>query len=400
MTKVLVFTSLFPNKVKLDSGVFIKKRMLAYSKRKSCEIIVVAPLPYFPKITFLKKYAYFSQIAHREIIEGVSVYHPRYPLIPKISMPIHGQLMYHAVKGFIRKIYREFRFDIIDAHFIFPDCQAAVQLGEFFNVPVVSSARGSDINEFIYYPLIRPQIIRTLQKSAKIISVCQALKEMMVNMGIQKDKITVIPNGIDTDLFYPSDKNSAKKKFNLQLNKQMILSVGSLIPRKSHDLTIRAVSHLVNKGYNLQLCILGAGEEMRNLKKLINDLNLAGSVFLMGHVPNEELVQWYNASDLFVLASEREGWANVLTESLTCGTPVVATNVFGASEIVKDDSMGFLVNRSVEAIAEGIEKALNTKWEQNKISKKICERTWDVVAREVEEVFDLALKNFKTGKQV
>ena len=394
MVKVLVYTSLFPNQIKTDLGVFIKKRMAAYAKRNNCELRVIAPVPYFPKTSLFKTYSYFSHIPQREIIDDILVYHPRYPLIPKISMPFHGQLMYHGTKNLVRHLYKTFRFDIIDAHFIFPDCQAAVAFGNMLHVPVVSSARGSDINEFLYYPLIKPQIIKTLQKTTQIISVCQALKNMMIALGIEDEKISVIPNGVDTTLFYLTDRQKALEKSGIDANKKNILSVGSLIPRKSHDLTIKAVSRLINKGYKINLYILGTGPEKKNLEKLIDKLNLRKYVFLKGHIPNETLNLWYNAADFFCLSSAREGWANVLTESLACGTPVVATNVFGASEIVKNDSLGILINRTYDDIAQGLEDALNKSWNRKKISETISTRTWDVVAEEVSGVFDQALNQF------
>lgn len=395
MSKVLIFTSLFPNRIEPDRGVFIKRRMFAYAKRNDCEICVVAPVPYFPKIRGLKKYSQFSGVPQKEVMGNVMVYHPRYPLIPKISMPIHGELIYYSVKNLIRKIYREFRFEVIDGHFIFPDCQAAVRLGELFNVPVVASARGTDINQYIYFPLIRPQIIKTLKKSAQIISVCQALKDMMVAGGIDQNKISVVPNGVDTEFFYPLDRKRAKNKLGISPGKKMILSVGSLIQRKGHDLTIRAVKNLVKQGYKIQLCILGRGAEKKELEELIKALGLADDVSLMGHVLNEKLNLWYNAADVFCLSSSREGWANVLTESLACGTPVVATNVFGASEIVRDDSTGVLVKRTVRDITDGLVKALNRQWHNNEISQKTCQRTWDVVAEEVDTVLNKALMQYK-----
>lgn len=368
--------------------------MAAYAARKNCDVRVVAPVPFFPKTCFFKSYSYFSHIPQQEIIDDIIVYHPRYPLLPKISMPFHGQLMYYGTRNQVRHIHDTFQFDIIDAHFIYPDCQAAVALGNMLNLPVVSSARGSDIHEFINYARIRPKIIKTLQKTTRIISVCQALKDIMVDLGIEDEKISVIPNGIDTDLFYFVERETAREKLGLDKKCRIILSVGSLIPLKSHDLTIKAIKNLIKKGWNIQFYIAGTGPEKKNLENLIVKLNLNDHVFLIGHLPNETLHLWYNAADLFCLSSEREGWANVLTEALACGTPVVATNVFGSSEIVKNDSLGVLVNRTYKDISAGLEQALNKKWDRKKISSTIGSRTWDLVAKEVSCVFDQALNRF------
>lgn len=393
MTKVLVLTSLFPNKIKPDLGVFIKKRMVAYSQREGCEIQVVAPVPYYPDFKFLRRYQYYTRVPLYEVIDGIKVYHPRYPMIPKVSMRFHGRLMYFGIKNFIKKRYKEFAFDLIDAHFIYPDCQAGVFLGDLLNIPVVVSARGSDIHQYVYYSGIKPQIIDTLKRSAHIISVCNALKDMMLDIDIDEKKISVIPNGIDDNHFYILDKTKARQEMGIEIDKYVLLSVGALIPLKGHDFTIRAVAHLINTNPNLRLYIIGSGPEESRLKSLVETLELQKVVFFVGQVPNNDLIAWYNAADLFCLSSEREGWPNVLTESLSCGTPVVATKVFGTPEIVKNDSMGILVERNCEDISKGIAQALLKNWDKSVISEEISKRTWEVVADECSRVFCNAIEN-------
>lgn len=394
MPNVLVFTSLFPNKVNPDFGVFIKRRMLAYAQRKDCNVMVVAPVPFSPEVKFLKKYYQYSQIPQHELIDGIMVYHPRYPLIPKISMPFHGKLIYHSTINALKKIHKEFSFDLIDAHFIYPDCQAGVLLGKVFNKPVVVTARGSDLHEYTKYPLIRPQISKTLQHAGKIISVCQALKDIMVGLNIEPDKISVIPNGIDTEKFFPKDKSASRQKLGIGTDKKVVLSVGSLIALKGHHLTIEAMQILKKKYLGIELYIIGKGSEKKRLEALAEESGLVEDINLLGQIPNDQLIDWYNAADVFCLASEKEGWANVLTESLSCGTPAVATNVFGSSEIIKAGSNGYLVQRYAVDIAKGIEKALEKEWDKNKIAQDISGRTWDVVAREVGSVFDEAINEY------
>ena len=391
MPNVLVVTSLFPNKAEPELGSFIKKRMLAYSKRKNSKVVVVAPIPYFPPFRTFERYYYFSQIPRREIIDGMTVYHPRYPLIPKISMLFHGMLIFFSCISLIKKIQRKFSFDIIDAHFIYPDCFAAVLLGKFFSKPIVVSARGSDINEFSKFSLIKPLIMRTLAQSNQIISVCDALKNMMVDMGIESQKINVIPNGIDAGKFYTIDKIKAKQKLRLNNNDSLVLSVGALIPRKGHHITIEAVSLLKAKYPNLKLLIAGKGPMKEKLNNLAEELGVSNRVVFLGQIPNDELIYWYNPSDLFCLSSSREGWANVLTEAIACGIPAVATNVFGAPEIITQGKNGFLVNRCAEDVAKGIEAVLIQDWDKDTIAWNGSRRTWKVVAEEVSDVFDRVL---------
>ena len=137
-----------------------------------------------------------------------------------------------------------------------------------------------------------------------------------------------------------------------------------------------------------QLVIAGKGEEEINLKNQVVDQGLKECVTFLGHVPNNQLIQWYNAADVFCLASSREGWANVIMESMACGLPVVATKVWGAPEIITTPDVGILVERNVESIAGGLIQALGKNWDKERIRAHVANRTWQVVAEEVKTVFD------------
>ncbi|EIM63571.1 glycosyltransferase family 4 protein [Desulfobacter postgatei] len=391
MPKILILTSLFPNTKKPDLGIFIQKRMFAYARKKACKIEVVAPVPYCPDLKFLRPYQYYSQVPFHETMDGINVYHPRYFMIPKASMTIHGKLIYWGIKNFVQELHKKSAFDLIDGHFIYPDCQAGILLGELLHLPVVVSARGSDINQYMSYSTIKPQISEILTKSSHIISVCEALKQMMLEICPDEKKITVIPNGIDKKYFHQINKKTARLKLGINNDKHILLSIGALIPRKGHDLTIKAAAQLIKSKTPLQFYIIGSGPEEQRLKKLAEHLKIQSDIFFMGQIPNDQLIDWYNAADLFCLSSDKEGWPNVLTESLACGTPVIATKVFGAPEIVKNESMGILVERRYEDIAGGIAKGLANNWNRSAISQEVSSRTWDVVAEECSLVFDEVL---------
>src|SRR6516164_1671699 len=163
--KILVFTSLYPNQVWPNHGIFIKERMARFAKRDGCEIKVVAPVPYFPAININWRWK-FSQVARREMRDGIEVYHPRYFLTPKVGMALYGWLMFFSVLPVVQKLRKDFKFDLIDAHYVYPDGFAAVQLGRLFKRPVVVSARGSDVNLYRTFPLIRKLLQYVLRNAA------------------------------------------------------------------------------------------------------------------------------------------------------------------------------------------------------------------------------------------
>lgn len=390
--KILVFTSLYPNNIWPHHGVFIKERMTQVARLDQCEVKVVAPVPYFPPIRINHRWRY-SQVERREIIEGVEVYHPRYFMTPKVGMALYGLMMFFSVLPLVRKIRENFDFDLIDAHYIYPDAFAAILLGSFFKKPVVVSARGSDINQFTHFPVIKRLIRHTLHRADRVIAVCEALRDAMVELGVEKDHISVIPNGVDLKKFHSFPKEEARKKLGLP-NKRIILSVGGLIPRKGFDFLIRAQRILLEERHekDLYLVIVGEGESRRELERLISELDLEEHVRLVGNIPHEALYLWYSAADLFCLASSREGWPNVVMESLACGTPVVATDIWGVPEIIRSDKVGLLIRRNEREIAEKIATALKKPWRSDEIIRYVSEHTWDRVALSVRTVFESVLK--------
>ncbi|NUO78909.1 glycosyltransferase family 4 protein [candidate division KSB1 bacterium] len=389
--KVLVFTTLYPNHLSPNFGVFVKERMTSFARWHGHEVMVVAPVPYYPPIKLGARWKY-SQIKTREEVEGLEVYHPRYFMTPKVGMSTYGMTMFLSVLPLIKRIQRKFDFDLIDSHYVYPDGFAAIKLGEHFNKPVVVSARGSDINLFARFPIIRRLLRHTLAHAEHVIAVCQALKDAMMQLGAPAEKISVIPNGVDASKFYPRDKEESRRALNLP-EKRIILSVGELIPRKGFHVLIKALKLcLAQRGvHDLCLVIVGEGAYRNELEKLIAELQLEEHVKLVGAQPHAELRRWYSAADYFCLASEREGWPNVVLEALACGTPVIATKVWGIPEIITSEAFGILTNRNEEDLAQALARAMNTAWNKAALVQYARERTWEKVARAVEETFEMAL---------
>src|SRR5215510_5748560 len=127
--KVLVCTSLYPNSIWPHHGVFVKERMTQFARLEGCNVKVVAPVPYFPPVKITPRW-HFSQIPRCESIEGITVYHPRYFMTPKVGMSFYGLTMFLSVLRTVAKIQQDFSFDLIDAHYVYPDGFAAVLLGQ------------------------------------------------------------------------------------------------------------------------------------------------------------------------------------------------------------------------------------------------------------------------------
>lgn len=241
----------------------------------------------------------------------------------------------------LKKIIKKYPFDIIDAHYFYPEGVAAVVLGKIFKKPVIITGRGTDINCIPHYYLPKKMIKWAATNSYHNIVVSNSLKEILLEMNIKKENISVLSNGVDTKIFNTNyDIYSVKEK--LKLNKFTILCVGNLVKNKGHDIVIQAVSSLDN----VQLVIIGEGNEECNLKFLAKKYNFENKISFIKNLDQLSLADYYKAADVFVLASEYEGCPNVVLESLACGTPVVSTKVGNISELIETEKNIHIFNRN------------------------------------------------------
>ncbi len=381
--KILVFTSLFPNNMQPLNGIFIKERMLRVSRMDGCHVQVVAPVPYYPPIRNTRRWP-LSQVARHEEIDGMPVCHPRFFMTPKVAMSSYGVTMFLSVLPTLSRVRRHFDFDIIDAHYVYPDGMAAVLLGKVFRRPVTVSARGTDINLFSRFPLIRPLIRYTLRRADACIAVSPALQQRMLELGAGAQTLSMIPNGVDAEKFRRVPGHEARAR--LQIGEgPLFLSVGRLVELKGFEYLIRAVDCLRReKGFaDVRLVIIGEGEERGRLERLVSELCLTDAVRFPGVVQPDDLHLWYSAADVFCLASSREGWPNVIMESLACGTPVVATPMCGLAGVLESEDLGLATERSSPAIAQRLTEALERSWDRERISAWARQQTWERSAASV-----------------
>jgi glycosyltransferase involved in cell wall biosynthesis len=350
--RTLLFSTLYPNSVQPSHGIFVETRLRHLLASGQVETRVIAPVPWFPfRHKAFGEYATYAAVPRQEERNGLSVDHPRFLRLPKIGMRSAPYTLARAGLRAAREFVASgYDFEIIDAHYFYPDGVAAVMIGKVLNKPVIITARGTDINLIPRYAAPRRMILEAASQCTGMITVCAALKDELVNLGADPSKITVLRNGVDLELFQPQDHAEARKQFGMGA-RFAIASVGHLIERKGHHLVVEALPALPDA----DLYIAGAGEEEGRLKVLAARLGVTERVHFLGAMPQIRLCSLYNAIDCLVLASSREGWANVLLEAMACGTPVVASNVWGTPEVVASLDSGVLMHeRTAAGIADGI----------------------------------------------
>lgn len=385
---ILTFTTLFPNELHPNLGIFVRSRMEAYKKRYGPEWTVVAPVPYFPKIPFRSsgKYHKLARVPLLETSRGYSVHHPRYLIAPKIGMRWYGHSLAIGAIKTIERIHLQKNIDLIDAHYVYPDGFAASIVANRLKIPLTISARGSDLVVYRNIPSILDRLSYAIRSCDSFIGVSKQLSEIARDLAPEQRFNYTIRNGIDLERFSLKDRTNARRILNIELDKKVFLSVGNLVPLKGFDLLIRAIAAIKDK--EASLYILGTGPLGQSLSRLSMQLGVAEQIHLMGHIPNEELQTWYAAADYFIMASQSEGSPNAVCEALGMGLPIIGTDIPSIREIVVSDALGIVAEERTEAgLAKCMQLALEKTWDKDTILSVGRSRSWDHVADELHQVF-------------
>ncbi len=390
--RILTVTSLWPNAAQPNHGVFVENRMARVHATGRAEVTVIAPVPWFPSANpRFGSYAAFAQVPAREERGGIRIEHPRYGTIPKVGMRVQPSLYHAALARCARRLIAETGpFDLIDAHYFYPDGVAAARLAAELGLPLTITARGTDIN---LIPQSSPTAARAILSAAAqadaSITVCEALRAEMIALGAEGAKIYALRNGVDLDAFHPptTDRAALKAALGVPDDAPLVVSVGGLVERKGHHLTIDAVA----AQSNVHLRIAGGGPEEGALNARIEALGAGDRIRLTGPLPHAKLADFYGAADLSVLASSREGWANVLLESMACGTPVVATDVWGTPEVVAAPEAGRLATRDAVSLGTNIAALLDDLPARDATRTYAEGFAWDETVEGVLQVFERAV---------
>lgn len=376
--RLLTISSLYPNAVAPDFGVFVENRLRHLVASGEVQARVVAPVPWFPsRHPAFGAYAALARVPAEERRHGLQIDHPRYLVIPKLGMSLQPMLLYRALRIHLDRLIREGqRIDLIDAHYVYPDGVAAALLARRFHLPLVITARGTDLNLIPRYRLPRRWIVWALGQAQSLVGVCEALARVYIELGASRERVRVLRNGVDLDLFRPLDRTGARRR--LGLDRPCLIMVGQLIERKGVDLAIRALPLLPD----VLLLLVGAGPLRAELERLAASLGVVEQVRFLGQVPHAQLPELYGAADALVLASSREGWPNVLLEAMACGTPVLAAPIWGVPEVVREPAAGrLLADRTPEAIAAAW-RALQAAPPARAATRHYAERfSWDATTQ-------------------
>lgn len=392
--KVLVLSHMYPNPVNWHAGVFVHNQCKALVQ-SGVEVQVVSPIPSFP---FYYKWSGYKQLPQRTEIEGISVHYVPTRMFPGgFFFSAYGYLYQKSLLPVLSELYKEFPFDLIHCHTIFPDGNAGVRLKEHFQVPIFSTIHGSDI---MLYPKrskgVYQQTLFALKENDQVITVSRRLQDEAETMH-QDVRIQTIYNGFYPDQFRPGDQTVARKKLDLPMDKKICLFVGNLYPVKGLSYLLQAFSKLASHTDQVQLVLVGDGKLKSPLQREANTLGIGPVVSFMGRRPYDEIPTWLQSADVVVLSSLSEGLPSILLESMACGKPMIATDVGGIAEILQDGETGRLVPaRNVEKLANALTDLLVHQADQVKeMGEKAYQAsqafTWNENAKQTVSIYQQVL---------
>lgn len=355
--KVLVLAKSYPNPVFDVQGLWVES--MVRQSANFCEPKVISPVVYCPPLPGLSSYyTRLRRIPRHRWVNGIEVFHPRFLSGPGYSLrPLEAAAYYWAARRALDRLRPDFRFDLIHAHFTYPDGCVAVRLGRLFKVPVIITEQNLWGAWMDRNGIVRRQTIRAARECTFHVAISTAVRESIACLAGESEKLRIIPDAVDGSAFTLPDKNNLR-------HRNQIIFVGAIRQVKGVDVLLRAIRILIDSGRDVNLVLVGESyfknyrHEYDRIRKMSQEVGLGNHVNFAGKKPLRELVRNIQESAVLVLPSQAESFGMVLVEALACGTPVVATRCGGPEDIV-NDRVGVLVPpANPELLARGIDDVL------------------------------------------
>jgi glycosyltransferase involved in cell wall biosynthesis len=377
---VLFISNLFPNAAEPTRGMHNAQQVAALAKH--CRVTeIIAPT--------------YNELP-REEFHGIPVVHPKFIRIPLLSRPFNGRLFARSVAPELQ----DAKFDIALVNWAYPDAYGVMLLADKSKFPFATTVQGSDVNIFFRNPTRKRQILAALRASRAVFTRSNALRDLLARDGV---KATTVYNGIDREKFQPRSRAEACRALGLPENRRRILFVGNLLPVKGPTILARAFETICGSDFqsrpvgntipshnqfdDVDLLFIGSGSESKKIKP-------SDRVKLLGAQPHDKIPLWMNACDVLCLPSLNEGLPNVALEALASALPVVASNVGGVPEIIRDGVNGLLVApRNPDALAAALRVALTFTWDRSAVMLSVEKFDWEANAKTVVEILENSVRN-------
>lgn len=387
--KVLVFTNLWPSSAVPQNGSFVRERVLRLRDRMDFEFEVVHPLPLYPRLRGDSLQARHSRLPSHEVLDGVRIAYPRYFHVPRFGVGRQAIRMARGSRKAFAECVQRLRPDLCDAHYLYPDGCAAIELATEHGLPCLVTARGSDVNVLGRVDVVKAQYRSQLPRAARVMTVSAALgRELRTQASLAEESVLTMRNGVDLDRFRVGSGDPELR----------VVCLARLSGIKRVDLLIRAMRHVPER-YRLDL--IGDGPERAALTKLRDASGLAQRVNFLGELDRDAVARELERGGVFAIASRNEGWPNALMEALAAGMFAVCSEVGGIPEILgaADSEVGTCLDVTADDTAWGaaLTRACESLERGGRAAGAGARRraealSWDATLADLQRVFEEAAK--------
>lgn len=283
-----------------------------------------------------------------------------YPVV-RYRRPLSKRFAVRAILPRLAALHVRHRFDLVHCHTAYPHAYVASTLRRLLDLPYVVRPHGADVlpgEEIRSSRRLDGRMRKGLLSADAVIAQGEHLRGVIADVGVAARRIHVVNNGVDVTAFRSSEPFAHPRPY--------LLGLGGLVPHKGFDLLLRAYARLPSP--RPDLLIAGDGPEAASLSALSRELGIAEQVRFLGVVTGDRKVGLYRSASLFVCPSRREPFANVILEAFASGLPVVATDVGGNRELVRDGTNGLVC--SPES-ADGLAAALHAVLSSPELAKRL-----------------------------
>jgi glycosyltransferase involved in cell wall biosynthesis len=370
--RVLVLARNYPNNAFPTLGIWTERLVTASSA--VAEPTVVAPVPYAPPFAPFSSMRRFRSVERLRTEAGITVHHPRVAAGPgQLLYAFDAQVGHATLRKAIVALHRIQPFDLIHAHFIYPEGVIASRLGTELGIPVVSTEHAMWSAWFDRHPAVRRQVERALPRIARITAVSEALRSNIRGLFGDSVPVDVIPNVVDERIFIAPQADEGRDPHHL-------LFVGLIRHVKGLDVLIRALGRLLPEYPELRLSVAGGSfyrayeRDAAEVRALVRTLGLDNRVTFLGEVLPVDVAALMRRSALLVVPSRRESFSLVTAEALASGTPVVATRCGGPEQIITPETGELTDVDDPASLAVAIQSALGRSFDRAGLRRYAVDR--------------------------
>ncbi|MBI1312877.1 glycosyltransferase [bacterium] len=367
--RILYLSSVYPSRTAPTRGTY--SRDLCHALAQSCEVRVVAPVSWLEMLTIPG-----SREAEND--ERVLSSRPIYWYPPRIQRHHYGSWMWHSIRSHVSQVVAEFRPDWVISYWAHPDGEAALRAARSCGARAAVAIGGSDVLLLTENAKRREAIASVLRRMDLVFTVCDGLRQRVIELGGDPERTHTSRQGIDLDHFSPGNRDDARRSLGLDTSAPLFLWVGRMVTIKRLDILLAAFHKVRCQLPDAQLALVGSGPLEESLKASVRQNRLEQAVKFVGPVARDGLAAWYRAADATVLASDSEGLPNVLRESLACGIPFVSTNAGSVCEIAADEYSRVVPCGDVDALQHALLQILDSSFQDG--ARTYQPESWDAAA--------------------